>query len=129
MDKSHVHIIYLASSYHTAEAVATKSNGRNEVLVRGDGFAPLAFWSAGCHKAKSEPFRLRFALFAAVRSVDFPLFPTGPACFFRVLGQKWVRHNSVIENPIINIESVICAEGDYCINKSLIKYLLACSLS
>lgn len=90
---------------------------------------PLAFWSAGCHKAKSEPLRLRFALFAAVRSVDFPLFPTGPACFFRVLGQKWVRHNSVIENPIINIESVICAEGDYCINKSLIKYLIACSLS
>ena len=27
------------------------------------------------------------------------------------------------------IESVICAEGDYCINKSLIKYLIACSLS
>ena len=27
------------------------------------------------------------------------------------------------------IESVICAEGDYCINESLIKYLIACSLS
>lgn len=27
------------------------------------------------------------------------------------------------------IESVICAEGDYCINKSLFKYLIACSLS
>ena len=118
MDKSHVHIIYLASSYHTAEAVATKSNGRNEVLVRGDGFAPLAFWSAGCHKAKSEPLRLRFALFAAVRSVDFPLFPTGPACFFRVLGQKWVRHNSVIENPIINIESVIAPKAIIVLTKA-----------
>ena len=118
MDKSHVHIIYLASSYHTAEAVATKSNGRNEVLVRGDGFAPLAFWSAGCHKAKSEPFRLRFALFVAVRSVDFPLFPTSPACFFRVLGQKWVRHNSVIENPIINIESVIAPKAIIVLTKA-----------
>ena len=32
-----------------------------------------------------------FVLFAAVRSADFPLFPSSPARFFRVLGQKWVR--------------------------------------
>ena len=45
----------------------------------------------GCLTHKSESFRLRFVLFATVRSADFPLFPSSPARFFRVLGQKWVR--------------------------------------
>ena len=60
-------------------------------LVRPEGFEPPAFWSVGCLKAKSESFRLRFVLFATVRSADIPLFPSGPARFFRILGQKWVR--------------------------------------
>ena len=60
-------------------------------LARREGFEPPAFWSVGCLKAKSEPFRLRFVLFTAVHSADFPLFPPSPACFFRILGQKWVR--------------------------------------
>jgi hypothetical protein len=30
-------------------------------------------------------------LFAIIRSADFPLFPSSPARFFRILGQKWVR--------------------------------------
>ena len=47
-------------------------------------------FSAG---GKSESFRLRFVLFTAVRSADFPLFPSSPARFFRVLGQNWVREN------------------------------------
>ena len=60
-------------------------------LARREGFEPPAFWSVGCLKGKSEPFRLRFVLFAAVHSADFPLFPPSPACFFRILGQKWVK--------------------------------------
>ena len=61
-------------------------------LARREGFEPPAFWSVGCLKHKSESFRLRFVLFTTVRSADFPLFPSSPARFFRVLGQKWVRH-------------------------------------
>ncbi len=62
-------------------------------LARREGFEPPAFWSVGCLTHKSEPFRLRFVLFAAVRSADFPLFPPSPARFFRVLGQKWVKRS------------------------------------
>ena len=54
---------------------------------------PPAFWSVGCLKGKSEPFRRRFALFTTVRSADFPLFPSSPARSGSVLGQKWVREN------------------------------------
>ena len=61
------------------------------LLVRREGFEPPAFWSVGCLTRKSEPFRLRFVLFAAARSADFPLFPPSPARFFRILGQKWVK--------------------------------------
>ena len=61
------------------------------LLVRREGFEPPAFWSVGCLKGKSELFRLRFVLFTTVRSADFPLFSSGPARFFRILGQKWVR--------------------------------------
>ena len=61
------------------------------LLVRREGFEPPAFWSVGCLKGKSESFRLRFVLFTAVRSADFPLFPSSPACSNSVLGQKWVR--------------------------------------
>ena len=61
------------------------------VLVRREGFEPPAFWSVGCLAHKSESFRLRFVLFATVHSADLPLFPSSPARFFRVLGQKWVR--------------------------------------
>ena len=52
-----------------------------------------AFWSVGCLTHKSESFRLRFVLFAAVCSADFPLFPSSPARFFRILGQKWVKED------------------------------------
>ena len=67
-------------------------------MVRREGFEPPAFWSVGCLKAKSEPFRLRFVLFATVRSADFPLFPSSPAHFFRILGQNWVKEDFVITN-------------------------------
>ena len=53
--------------------------------------AQIAFWSVGCLKHKSESFRLRFVLFTAARSADLPLFPSRPARFFRILGQKWVK--------------------------------------
>ena len=62
-------------------------------LARREGFEPPAFWSVGCLKGKSEPFRRRFALFTTVRSADFPLFPSSPARSGSVLGQKWVREN------------------------------------
>ena len=59
-------------------------------MVRREGFEPPAFWSVGCLTHKSELFRLRFVLFTTVRSADFPLFPSSPARFFRILGQNWV---------------------------------------
>ena len=40
-------------------------------------------------------FRLRFAVFASVRSENIPLFPSGTACSIRILGQKWVRSKCV----------------------------------
>ena len=60
-------------------------------MVRREGFEPPAFWSVGCLKGKSEPFRLRFVLFATVRSADIPLFPSGPARSNSILGQNWVK--------------------------------------
>jgi len=63
------------------------------LLVRREGFEPPAFWSVGCLKAKSEPFRLRFVLFTTVRSANFPLFPSSPTRFFRILGQNWVKRS------------------------------------
>ena len=68
------------------------------LLVRREGFEPPAFWSVGCLKGKSELFRLHFVLFTTVRSADFPLFPSSPACFGSVLGQKWVkREDSILQ--------------------------------
>ena len=63
------------------------------LLVRREGFEPPAFWSVGCLKGKSEPFRLRFVLFATVRSADFPLYPSSLARSNPILGQKWVNDN------------------------------------
>ena len=68
------------------------------MMVRREGFEPLAFWSVGCLTGKSEPFRLRFVLFATVHSADFPLFPSNPARFFRILGQNWVKEDFEITN-------------------------------
>ena len=63
-------------------------------LARREGFEPPAFWSVGCLKHKSKPFRLRFVLFTTVRPADLPLFPSRPACSGSVLGQKWVKISS-----------------------------------
>ena len=60
-------------------------------MVRREGFEPPAFWSVGCLMHKSESFRLRFVLFATIRSADFPVFSSRPARFFRILGQMWVK--------------------------------------
>ena len=68
-------------------------------LARREGFEPPAFWSVGCLTHKSGSFRLRFVLFATVRSADFPLFPSSPARFFRILGQKWVKHGALAPTP------------------------------
>ena len=57
-----------------------------------------AFWSVGCLTHKSESFRLRFVLFTAVHSADFPLFPSSPARSNSILGQKWVKEDSIITN-------------------------------
>ena len=70
------------------------------LLARREGFEPPAFWSVGCLKGKSEPFRLRFVLFTAVRSADFPLFPSMPVRFFRILGQNWVKREDSIMQTI-----------------------------
>ena len=58
------------------------------LLVRREGFEPPAFWSVGCLTHKSELFRLRFVLFATVRSTDFPLFPSKRVRSNPILGQK-----------------------------------------
>ena len=63
-------------------------------VARREGFEPPAFWSVGCLKGKSELFRLRFVLFATIRLVDFPLFPSSPARSNPILGQKWVKISS-----------------------------------
>ena len=68
------------------------------ILVRREGFEPPAFWSVGCLTRKSESFRLRFVLFVAIRSADFPLFPSSPARSNSILGQKWVKEDSIITN-------------------------------
>ena len=60
-------------------------------MVRREGFEPPAFWSVGCLKGKSEPFRLRFVLFTAVRSAALPLFPSSPARSNSILGLNWVK--------------------------------------
>ena len=49
--------------------------------------------SVGCLTHKAELFRLRFVLFATVRSTNFSLFPSSPARFFRILGQNWVKRS------------------------------------
>ena len=68
-------------------------------MVRREGFEPPAFWSVGCLTHKSELFRLRFVLFAAVRSADFPLFPSRPTRSNPILGQKWVKHGALAPTP------------------------------
>ena len=68
-------------------------------LARREGFEPPAFWSVGCLTHKSEPFRLRFVLFATVRSADLPLFPSSPARSNSVLGQNWVRYGVSAPTP------------------------------
>ena len=73
------------TSYPIGQCCVDIVNMDEEVLE------PPAFWSVGCLTHKSEPFRLRFVLFATVCSADFPLFPSSPARFFRILGQNWVK--------------------------------------
>ena len=69
------------------------------LLVRREGFEPPAVWSVGCLKGKSELFRLRFVLFATVRSADLPLFPSSPARSNSILGQNWVRNGAPAPTP------------------------------
>ena len=68
-------------------------------MVAGGGLEPPTSGLWGSLKHKSESFRLRFVLFATIRSADFPLFPSSPACFFRILGQNWVRHGVPAPTP------------------------------
>ena len=81
------------TSYPIGQCCVDIVNMDEEVLE------PPAFWSVGCLTHKSEPFRLRFVLFATVCSADFPLFPSSPARFFRILGQNWVRHGAPAPMP------------------------------
>ena len=76
-------------------------------MVRREGFEPPAFWSVGCHKAKSEPFRLRFTRFSAIRSVDFPLFPSSLPLSNPILGQKWVKDVTAS----VQSEFFVCVES------------------
>ena len=80
----HVHILEKFGFYDIVVSIKASD-------VRREGFEPPAFWSVGCLKHKSEPFRLRFVLFTAARSADLPLFPSRPARSNSILGQNWVR--------------------------------------
>ena len=84
-------------------------------LARREGFEPPAFWSVGCLKHKSEPFRLRFVLFTAVHSADFPLLPPSPACSGSVLGQKWVKDRCMAGE----FEQSICIHAERFIGQQL----------
>ena len=53
-----------------------------------EGFEPPAFWSVGCLKRKSEPFRLRFGLFTAIRSADFSIVSIQPCPLQSCSGSK-----------------------------------------
>ena len=81
------------TSYPIGQCCVDIVNMDEEVLE------PPAFWFVGCLKGKSESFRLRFVLFTTIRSADFPLFPSSPARFFRILGQNWVRHGVPAPTP------------------------------
>ena len=81
------------TSYPIGQCCVEIANMDEEVLE------PPAFWSVGCLKGKSESFRLRFVLFTAIRSANFPLFPPSPARFFRILGQNWVKHGALAPIP------------------------------
>ena len=59
-----------------------------ESLVRREGFEPPAFWSVGCLTRKSEPFRLRFVLFATVRSAEPSIVSIQPCPFSSCSGSK-----------------------------------------
>ena len=77
------------TSYPIGQCCVDIVNMDEEVLE------PPAFWSVGCLKGKSEPFRLRFVLFTAVRSANFPLFPSRLARSNSILGQNWVRNRGI----------------------------------
>ena len=70
-----------------------------DFLVAETGLEHATSGLRGSLTHKSESFRLRFVLFAAIRSTDFPLFPSSPARFFRILGQKWVKHGALTPTP------------------------------
>ena len=94
------------TSYPIGQCCVDIVNMDEEVLE------PPAFWSVGYLTHKSESFRLRFVLFATIRSVDFPLFPSSPACSDPVLGQNWVRISSqAVFKAGISFSSVSHTEG------------------
>ena len=76
-------------------------------MVRREGFEPPAFWPVGCLKGKSELFRLRFVLFAAVLSADFPLFPPRPARSNSVLGQNWVKRIHCFKKSLYSMTCIL----------------------
>ena len=93
-----------ASAMHMQKCHQTRINARKTrnpigcgfpaIMARREGFEPPAFWSVGCSKEKTEPFRLRFTLFTAICWTGFPLFRFGIACSSSNLGQKWVKISS-----------------------------------
>ena len=56
-------------------------------------------------------FRLRFVVFASVRSENIPLFPSGTACSIPILGQKWVKSKSVALQTGSYLSQVVNADG------------------
>ena len=81
---------FVHEAAHFSVSRRIRSFNRNIHFRTSKGGRSHGHLEGGCLKGKSELFRLRFVLFNTVRSTDFPLFPSMPVRFFRILGQKWV---------------------------------------
>ena len=71
-------------------------------MVRREGFEPPAFWSVGCLKGKTEPFRLRFVLFAAIRSADFSIVSIQPCPLFSDSGSNAVHSHPLQQRLVVH---------------------------
>ena len=86
-----LHAGHLRPRHHGRTAESSTNDGKYPVPCRINLSATRSRWGQRLgQKDKSKPFRLRFVLFATIRSADFPLFPPNSVCSNPVLGQKWV---------------------------------------
>ena len=93
-----VHFVEYMVSRLRIHSFGRKPCYKKEAYSESTNYMELDWRLARSYKGKSESFRLRFVLFATIRSADIPLFPSSPARSNPVLGQKWVKENFTITN-------------------------------